>query len=78
MLKRALILGILICLVPSASFAQPDPKRERGEEACGSDARRFCRKVIDQGDSVVLSCLQENQSKLSKACRKMLEDNGQL
>jgi Cysteine rich repeat len=78
MLKRALILGMLISLAPSLSFAQPDPVRQRGEEACGGDARRFCRKVLDQGDGVVLNCLQTNQKKLSSACRKMLEDNGQL
>lgn len=78
MLKRVLILGVLISLVPSVSFAQPDPARQRGEEACGSDARRFCRKVLDQGDMVVLQCLQTNQKKLSAACRKVLEDNGQL
>lgn len=78
MLKRVLILGALINLVPSVGFAQPDPSRQRGEEACGSDARRFCRRVLDQGEMAVLQCLQTNQKNLSAACRKVLKDNGQL
>ncbi len=78
MLKRILILGALVTMVPTMSVAQPDPQRQRGEEACGGDARRFCRKVLDQGDMTVLQCLQTNEKKLSKSCRKMLEDNGQL
>jgi hypothetical protein len=32
---------------------------------------------MDQGDMVVLGCLQQNRSKLSKACSKVLTDNGQ-
>lgn len=77
MMKRALILGMLISLAPSLGFAQAD-SRERGERACGGDARRLCRKVLGDGDGAVLNCLQTNERKLSAACRKMLEDNGQL
>ena len=77
MLKRALIVGILISLVPSLSFAQGDP-RDRGERACGGDAKRLCRKVISDGDGAVLNCLQTNEKRLSGACRKFLEEQGQL
>lgn len=77
MLKRALILGVLVSLVPSLSFAQGD-SRDRGEKACGGDARRLCRKVLGDGDGAVLNCLQTNEKRLSAACRKMLEENGQL
>jgi len=77
MLKRALIVGLLISLVPSLSFAQGD-NRAAGEKACGKDASRLCRKVINDGDNAVLQCLQDNHKKLSTACRKFLEDNGQL
>ncbi len=77
MLKRALIAGMLISLVPSLSFAQGG-SRDANEKACGGDARRLCRKVLDQGDSAVLSCLQAHERSLSRACRKVLEDAGQL
>jgi hypothetical protein len=82
MLKRVVFVGMLISLVPSLSFAVPSlsfaqagSTLERGEVACDSDAIRSCRKVLDQGDMVVLQCLQTNQKKLR---RKVLEDNGQL
>jgi hypothetical protein len=76
------MLGMLVAALPSLSIAQPvnvDAKsRQNGEQACGADARRLCRKLIEQGDGPVLNCLQTNQKKLSKACHKMLSDNGQL
>jgi hypothetical protein len=77
-LRQILILGVMISLVPTVSLAQPDPSRKRNEDACGGDARRMCRKVLDQGDMVILDCLLTNQKKLSAACRKVLRDNGQL
>lgn len=77
-LVAVMLLGSAVSLAPTAASAQPDPERSRGEEACGSDARRWCRKVLDQGDMAVLSCLQSHEKKLKKTCRKMLQDNGQL
>jgi hypothetical protein len=77
MLKRALILGVLLSLVPSLSFAQGDP-RAVGEKACGGDAKRLCRKVLGDGDGAVLTCLQTNEKRLSGGCRKFLEEQGQL
>ena len=76
MLKRCLILGVLLSLLP-LSFAQGD-NRDEGDKACGSDARRHCKKVLDQGDSAVLACLQANEKKLSKPCHKFLVEQGQL
>jgi len=78
MLLKSFILGLLLAAVPAVSFAQSDAERRRGEKACSGDASRLCRKVIDQSDAVVLQCLQTNHKKLSSACRKVLEDNGQL
>ena len=77
-------LILMTALVPTSSFAQPlpagggDPSRQKGEHACGVDARRLCRKMLDQGDMVVLDCLQTNQKKLSGSCRKFLHEQGQL
>ncbi len=77
MLKRILILAALVTLLPTVSFAQAN-QRDQGEKACGGDARRLCRKVLNDGDGAVLNCLQTNEKKLSGACRKLLVDNGQL
>jgi hypothetical protein len=45
--------------------------------ACQSDVRRFCRAAGN--DSMqVLYCLQEHGQRLSRACRGVLQRNGQL
>jgi hypothetical protein len=78
LLVRTAIVAMTVATLPSLGFAQPDPTRNRGERACGRDARQLCRAVINQGDMVMLSCLQTNEKKLSKACHKFLVDQGQL
>jgi hypothetical protein len=46
------------------------------QTACDGDAKRFCK--TDLSDSfLVLACLQDHREKLHKACRKVLENNGQ-
>lgn len=47
------------------------------QKACTRDAQKHCRAVLDQGDLVVLSCLQQNRSKISPACDAVLKSHGQ-
>jgi hypothetical protein len=47
------------------------------QKACGPDVSRYCRAVMDQGDLVILSCLQQNRPKISKACNAVLVSHGQ-
>jgi hypothetical protein len=63
--------------VSAPSYAQ-DEMRAKGDRACSGDARRLCKSVLGQGDMVVLSCFQENKSRLSGSCRKFLIEVGQL
>jgi hypothetical protein len=58
-------------LIASGASAQ------QGHDACARDVSRFCRAVMNDGDSVVLACLQQHRARLSKACEKVLTDNGQ-
>jgi len=46
-------------------------------DACARDVARFCRAVMNNGDSVVLACLQQNRARISRACNKVLTDHGQ-
>ena len=59
-------------LMTSAASAQ-----QQGHDACARDVSRFCRAHINDGDQVVLACLQQNRARLSKACAKVLTDHGQ-
>jgi hypothetical protein len=78
MQRTALLLALAIAAAASPALAQTASQREEGDKACNRDVSRFCRPVIDQGDYAILSCLQQNANKISRPCRKFLEDNGQL
>jgi len=71
-MTRLLFAIALVLIATSAASAQQRP----GQDACGRDASRFCRAHLNDGDQVVLSCLQQNRAKLSKACQAKLAENG--
>jgi hypothetical protein len=50
---------------------------QQEHDACARDVSRFCRAHMNDGDQVVLACLQQNRARLSKACAKVLTDHGQ-
>jgi hypothetical protein len=74
--KSVLALVLLSLSVSTAAVAQERGTAEE-QKACNRDVQRYCRPVIDQGDLIVLSCLQQNRPKISKACDKVLKDHGQ-
>jgi hypothetical protein len=63
-------LIIPFLLLATAASAQT------GHDACARDVSRFCRAKMNDGDQIVLACLQQNRAKLSKPCAKILADNG--
>ncbi len=72
---KSTVLGLAaLLLAATAAFAQSGTPAER--RACDADARRFCRDVLGI-EMLVLACLQENRSRISGACRKVLTDHGQ-
>jgi hypothetical protein len=73
-LKKVLLLAFIASSVASNAYAQQT--RAEQERACGRDVSRFCKAVSDAGDMVILSCLQQNRTKISAACQKVLKDNG--
>jgi hypothetical protein len=60
-------------LVASAASAQQGHEHD----ACARDVARYCRAVMSDGDSAVLGCLKQHRARLSKACDKVLTENGQ-
>jgi hypothetical protein len=62
---------LMLALAAGAASAQPS------QDACGRDVVRHCRAVMNNGDQAVLVCLKQNRDRLSKACGKVLTDNGQ-
>ena len=73
-IARVLIVSAAV-LAAGSAFAQD---RAQSESACGRDASRLCKKVINDGDMAILGCLKENRTKLRPACIKNLQEHGQL
>jgi hypothetical protein len=71
MTRFLFIIPMILCA--SSALAQQQP----GHDACARDVTRFCRPVMNNGDSAVLACLKEHRARLSKACDKVLTDHGQ-
>ena len=76
MRKTLLALTLLSLSVSTGAMAQGRGTPEE-QKACTRDVQRHCRAVIDQGDLVVLSCLQQNRPKISPACDAVLKSHGQ-
>ena len=78
MRKTLLALTLLSLTVSTEAFAQAQRSGTPEEQkACTRDVQRLCRPVIDQGDLVILSCLQQNRAKITPACDQVLKSHGQ-
>jgi hypothetical protein len=78
--KFLMVLSLLSVTATSAAFAQGQGQHsgtDQEQKACARDVQKFCRTLMDQGDLVVLSCLQQNRPKISADCNKVLVDHGQ-
>jgi len=65
----------IIPLVLIASVAQA--QQRQGHDACARDVSRFCRAQMNDGDQIVLACLQQNRARISKACQQIMASHGQ-
>ena len=75
MLKRFVLLTLFMS-ASTGAFAQRSGTAEE-QKACGPDVSRYCRAVMNEGDFVILACLQQNRPKISKACDGVLKSHGQ-
>jgi len=75
----ATAITIACCGVSYAQLPLPLPNMEGTPEdraACEPDVKRFCKAAIPD-NMKVLSCLQANRQKISKACQGVLTRYGQ-
>ncbi|MBR1217584.1 hypothetical protein JQ557_06270 [Bradyrhizobium sp. U87765 SZCCT0131] len=79
MSKSLLLTALVLATISTSTLAQNAQRSGTPEEqkACTKDVSRYCRTMMDQGDLVILSCLQQNRAKISAACDKVLKDHGQ-
>jgi hypothetical protein len=67
----------LSALVTAQIVAISHVSAQQGHDACARDVSRFCRAHMNDGDSAVLGCLKQHRSRLSRACDRVLTENGQ-
>jgi hypothetical protein len=72
-----LLFVIPLVLITSAASAQQPQQRQQGHDACARDVSRYCRAQMQDGDQIVLACLKQNRTKISKGCQQMLASHGQ-
>ncbi len=82
-MHRLTLAALTVLLLSGAvALAQPSNGRNKmggtadDQNACFKDANRYCADAIPD-QFKVLACLQEHRRRLSKACAKVLEENGQ-
>ena len=76
MTGRRNIMARILFIVPFVLMASA-ASAQQGQDACARDVSRFCRAHMNDGDQIVLACLKQNRGRLSRACAKVLTDNGQ-
>jgi hypothetical protein len=78
MRKIFFALTLLSVSLSTGAIAQQQRSGTAEEQkACSRDVQRYCRPLMDQGDFVILACLQQNRPKLSAACNMVLKTHGQ-
>ena len=79
MRKSFFVAALLALSVSAGAVAQQQQHGGTPEEqkACAHDVQKFCRAVMNDGDIIVLNCLQQNRAKLTKACDQVLTNHGQ-
>ncbi|MCP3403478.1 MULTISPECIES: cysteine rich repeat-containing protein [unclassified Bradyrhizobium] len=73
-MKTSVLAALLLAAatLPAAAQSGPTPQEQM---ACRSDAGKFCAEHIGKPPQMN-ACLRENKTKLSDACRKVVESHG--
>jgi hypothetical protein len=78
-MRKSFFVAALLSLSVSAGALAEQQHGGTAEEqkACAHDVQKYCRAVMNDADLIVLSCLQQNRAKLTKACDQVLVSHGQ-
>lgn len=73
-MKISVLAALLLATTILPATAQSSPTLQE-QMACRSDASKFCAEHIGKPPQMN-ACLRENKTKLSDACRKVVESHG--
>lgn len=73
-MKTSVVAALLLAAAILPAAAQSGPTLQE-QMACRSDASKFCAEHVGKPPQMN-ACLRENKTKLSDACRKVVESRG--
>lgn len=73
-MKTSVVAALLLAAAILPAAAQSGPTLQE-QMACRSDASKFCAEHVGKPPQMN-ACLRENKTKLSDACRKVVESHG--
>jgi len=73
-MKISVLAALLLAATAASAAAQSGPTPQE-QMACRGDAGKFCAEHIGKPPQMN-ACLRENKTKLSDACRKVVESHG--
>jgi hypothetical protein len=75
-MTRSILVLATAFIFSGTAFAQSSGTPQE-QAACRASVKRYCAQAIQGGDMMVLSCLQQNRPRISKACQRVLVKYGQ-
>lgn len=73
-MKTSVVAALLLAATILPAEAQSGPTLQE-QMACRGDASKFCAEHVGKPPQMN-ACLRENKTKLSDACRKVVESRG--
>jgi hypothetical protein len=73
-MKTSILAALLLTVAALPASAQSGPSPQE-QMACRGDASKFCAEHMGKPPQMN-ACLRENKTKLSDACRKVVESHG--
>ncbi|WBL79676.1 hypothetical protein I3J27_04390 [Bradyrhizobium xenonodulans] len=73
-MKTSVLAALLLAAATLPATAQSGPTLQE-QMACRGDASKFCAEHVGKPPQMN-ACLRENKTKLSDACRKVVESHG--
>lgn len=76
-MKQTFVLVVLSALLGLSPALGQGAGTPEDHAACAPDVKKYCTAEIKGGDMAILACLQQNRSRISKACQQVLIKYGQ-
>ncbi len=79
--RRLFLITVFAALALTTVATAPSASAQAFKQwpkQCRTDLGRMCRAVASEDDRAILSCLQDNQNKLSQRCRKLMQSYGHV